>query len=363
MLSVDIEKNYPGFRLQSTLEVADNQLLVILGPSGSGKSLTLQSIAGLIKPDRGKIILQNSVFFDQDKGINLTTQERKVGYIFQNYALFPHLSVVENIGYGLRRLKVQQRKEIVDELVELLRLKGHENKYPSQISGGQQQRVAIARALAVKPRILLLDEPFSALDNIIRHKIRTDVLRLKEKLNIPMILVTHDLEEAYTLGDRLIVMEQGNILQEGVPQEIFSNPKTIQVAKFVGMRNIFQGHIVTHDNSKLTSVVHWKDKYIITGYIDKEIGAKIALGIRPEEVMLIREHKELGQSVKENVIECSIVRIIPEGLHYRLYLRFSDDSYDLEMLLPRHVFYKIDIRETDLIKISLKTNSIKYLLS
>jgi molybdate transport system ATP-binding protein len=242
-----------------------------------------------------------------------------------------------------------------------MRLQGHENKYPRQISGGQQQRVALARALAVEPRILLFDEPFSALDNIIRHKIKTDLIKLREEVHIPMIMVTHDLEEAYTLGDRLIVMNQGKILQAGKPQEIFTNPISRQVAKFVGMRNIFQGEIMGYHKEDNTCIFEWKGRHLMINNINKNIGEKLAVGIRPEEVMLIRENRELGRSVKENLIQCRVVRIIPEGLHYRLYLKFSQDNYDLEMLLPRHVFYQKSIKEGDSIKVSLKLNSIKYL--
>jgi molybdate transport system ATP-binding protein len=361
MLKVQVEKSFPGFQLESAFTVNNRELLVILGPSGSGKSLTLHCIAGLVKPDRGSISLNDEEFYDYAAKINLPAHRRRIGYIFQDYALFPHLTVRENIAYGLRGKNRSQREEITVSLIKTMRLQGHENKYPRQISGGQKQRVAIARALAVEPGLLLLDEPFSALDNIIRHKIRTDMIKLREEVQIPMIMVTHDLEEAYTLGERLIVMDQGKILQAGKPQEIFTNPVSRQVAKFVGMRNIFQGKIIGFHREHNTCVFAWKGQHLVINYLDQKTGDNIAVGIRPEEVMLIREDRELGPSVKENIISSTIVRIIPEGLHYRLYLRFSLDNYDLEMLLPRHVFYKKPIKEGDNIKVSLKLNSLKYL--
>lgn len=360
-LSANMEKQLPGFYLKTQLELFQNELVVILGPSGSGKSLTLQLIAGLIIPDSGEITFKEEVFFDHQKKINLKPQQRKVGYVFQDYSLFPHMTVTENIAYGIAKKDRGNQKEIVSDLINTLRLKGHENKYPHQLSGGQQQRVAIGRALSAKPRLLLLDEPFSALDNIIRHKVRMDLLKIKEDYGLPMLMVTHDLEEAYTLGTRLLVMNKGKVLQTGTPQEVFISPVSRQVAKFVGMRNIFQGKIISHQLQQQITVIQWKDKMLMTKYIAREVDSLVSVGIRPEEVMLIREERALGESVKENLLKCTIIKIVPEGLHYRLFLRFSSDSYDFEMLLPRHVFYKKTLNVGDQVTVSLKMNSLKYL--
>lgn len=361
MLSLNFQKNLSGFQLQSNFELRDKELLVILGPSGSGKSLTLQAIAGLIDPDDGFIRFGDQWFFNHERRIKLRTQERQVGYIFQNYALFPHMTVRENIAYGMKDRNRGYRDIKIRELLELMRLEDHGNKYPRSLSGGQQQRVAIARALAANPRLLLLDEPFSALDNIIRHKVKMDLLRIKETSQIPMILVTHDLDEAYTLGDRLLIMDQGRVLQQGTPKEVFSRPLSRQVAKFVGMKNIIHGKIQDYDLQSKIVTVNWKGLNLQVFCSEMPRGDWLVLGIRPEEVMLIREGEELSKSVKENLVNCHIQQIVPEGLYYRLYLRFSGDIYDLEMLLPRHIFYNRGLHGGQLIKVSLKGSALHIL--
>lgn len=220
-----------------TFHVAEGEALVLLGASGSGKTTILRIIAGLEQPYTGNIILHNKDVTE------LPARERGVGVIFQSYALFPKMTVEKNIGYGLR-IRHRPRKEVkktVNELLELVQLQEHRKKYPSQLSGGQQQRVAIARTLAYKPEVLLFDEPFGALDAQTRGHLRREIRALLKKVNVPAIFITHDQEEALELGDRIAVINVGQIEQIGTPYQVYNNPATEYVANFLGTANILEG--------------------------------------------------------------------------------------------------------------------------
>ena len=223
--------------------VSEGETLVLLGASGSGKTTILRIIAGLEQPNSGQVILHGKDVTD------LPARERGVGVIFQSYALFPKMSVERNIGYGLK-IRHRKRKEIretVETLLELVQLKEHRKKYPSQLSGGQQQRVAIARTLAYKPEVLLFDEPFGALDAQTRVHLRREIKALLRKVNVPAIFITHDQEEALELGDRIAVINVGHIEQIGTPYEVYSSPATEYVATFLGAANLLPG-VIRGDN-------------------------------------------------------------------------------------------------------------------
>jgi ABC-type Fe3+/spermidine/putrescine transport system ATPase subunit len=222
-----------------SFDVAEGEALVLLGASGSGKTTILRIIAGLEQPYTGKIMLHGKDVTE------LPARERGVGVIFQAYALFPKMTVEKNIGYGLK-IRKRRRKEIkekVNELLSLVQLEEHRKKYPSQLSGGQQQRVAIARTLAYDPEVLLFDEPFGALDAQTRGHLRREIRALLKKVNVPAIFITHDQEEALELGDRIAVINVGNIEQIGTPSEVYNNPASEYVATFLGAANIFEGVI------------------------------------------------------------------------------------------------------------------------
>lgn len=219
-IDFSIHKTLTAYKRSFTLDVAYQtkaDRLVILGASGSGKSVLLKTIAGLITPDSGKIILQNRCLFDSANKINLKPQQRSLAYLFQSYALFPHLNVAQNISFALHHSIFNGRKHAVDEKVqywlELFKLEGIQFQYPDEISGGQKQRVALARALIVNPKAILLDEPFSALDTNLRAIMRKELAEVQEKLKIPMILITHDPEDAKVFGDAIIEIDHGQILK------------------------------------------------------------------------------------------------------------------------------------------------------
>ncbi len=241
MLQVDIRLRLGAFALTACFE-AGTEVLVLFGHSGSGKSLTLASIAGLRRPDAGRIAIGEHVLFDSARGIDVPPQHRGVGYVVQHLALFPHLTVAENIAYGLDALPRHERARRVAELVELFGLGGLEGRLPSNTSGGQQQRVALARALARPTSVLLLDEPFSALDEALRRDLRLELTRLRGEYGVPLVFVTHDLREAHLLGDRVAVLDHGRVLQCDARDSVFQRPASKRVAELTGVANIFSGH-------------------------------------------------------------------------------------------------------------------------
>ncbi|HEX4643080.1 MAG TPA: sulfate/molybdate ABC transporter ATP-binding protein [Candidatus Acidoferrales bacterium] len=235
-LEVAIEKSVPGFRLAVEFS-ADGAPLGLLGPSGSGKTMALRAIAGLETPDRGRIVLQGRVLFDSERRINVPARERRIGLLFQNYALFPHLTVAENIAFGLRRLPEAEKKRRVAEQLAAAHLEGHSARYPATLSGGEQQRVALARALAIEPAALLLDEPFSALDTHLRGALERQLREMLASYGGATLFVSHNLEEAYRVCETLVVLTDGRVAALGAKEEIFRHPPTLEVARVTGCKN------------------------------------------------------------------------------------------------------------------------------
>ena len=228
------------FRLDVDFE-AQNELVVLYGRSGSGKSLTLRAIAGLVQPDAGRIEIGDRTVFDASSGVELPPQERRVGYVIQELGLFPHLSARDNVLIGLERdAEAPGRYEA---LRSLLSIEGLDERRPHQLSGGQQQRVALARALVRRSEVLLLDEPFSALDEALRSDLRAELLRLRRELELPIVFVTHDLREAHLLADRIVVIDGGRVLQFAPRDEVFRRPASRRVAELTGIANIFSGEV------------------------------------------------------------------------------------------------------------------------
>jgi molybdate transport system ATP-binding protein len=233
-LALDLQKKVNGFSLDIAWEMR-NELTVLFGCSGSGKSLTLQMVAGLIKPDCGHIHFNGQVFFNSEARIDLPPQQRSLGYVFQHLALFPHMTVRENILYGAGGLTGDEKKERCASLVKSFGLEGLEHKLPAEISGGQKQRVAFARALIRRPAVLLLDEPFSALDSPLRREMCGFLRKVRTEFGLPVVLITHDPAEARALADRIIVYDRGRIAQTGTPDDVFANPANQEVARLVGL--------------------------------------------------------------------------------------------------------------------------------
>lgn len=235
-----VVKNYPDFRITLSFSVRKGELLTLLGPSGCGKTTSLRLIAGFIEPDSGRILLA-------DRLINhLPPEKREIGIVFQDYALFPNLNVIENIAFGpkMHGWSGEKSLERAESLVKLVHLEGYEKRKVTRLSGGEQQRVALARSLAPDPRLLLLDEPLSALDARLRKSLRREIRRIQQELNITTVYITHDQEEALSLSDRIAVMRDGEIEQIGTPREIYNRPRNLFVAGFIGQANLIRGTIV-----------------------------------------------------------------------------------------------------------------------
>jgi molybdate transport system ATP-binding protein len=244
--------------LDVEIECRAGELLAIVGPSGSGKSTILRTIAGLHKPESGFIHCADEVWLDRQQSINMPTQKRHIGFVFQDYALFPHLTALQNITIALGHLAVGLRTAKAHELLEQVNLKGLEDRLPENLSGGQRQRVALARALARQPKILLLDEPFSAVDQVTRRKLQQELVILRRSIKIPILLVTHDLNEAAMLADRLYVLHKGQTLQNGKPAEVVRKPRNALVARLMGHNNIFSATVEGHYPEQGISRISWR---------------------------------------------------------------------------------------------------------
>lgn len=229
--------------LDAGLVVAPGELVAMVGPSGSGKTTFLRAIAGLHHPRAGRVVCNGAVWFDSAAGVHLAPQRRRVGLVFQDYALFPHLSSRDNVALALGHLPPSQRRARAGELLALVHLGGLEERRPAALSGGQRQRVALARALAREPEVLLLDEPFSAVDQVTRRKLQRELAVLRRQVRIPIVLVTHDLAEAAALADRIVVLHRGRALQNGPPEDVANKPVSPLVARLMDQPNLFHGRL------------------------------------------------------------------------------------------------------------------------
>lgn len=315
------------------LEIKKGEIISLLGTSGCGKSTTLKLIAGLLKPDSGDIL------FDYNSILDVPTEKRNAIIVFQDYLLFPHMNVYENIAFGLKMKKVKKDKiDIkVKELLELIKLKDYENKYPSELSGGQKQRVAIARALAVEPKILLLDEPFSNLDINLRHEMREFVLDIQKKKEITMILVTHDKEEALMMSDKIAVILNGQIKQFDTPKNLYKNPNSKEIANIFGERNYMVGCI--KDGIFKNDIIE-----INLGFDDNKDNVEIM--ISKEDIRIYPGSYEYGN-------KATIVKKVYSG--DRTYYNLNVKDYILKASCSEDLF-----NENEIVKFDFKSENIKY---
>ncbi|MDO9492548.1 sulfate/molybdate ABC transporter ATP-binding protein [Acetobacterium sp.] len=279
---IDIKKRLYDFQLDVSLQ-SKEEIIGILGASGSGKSMLLRCISGLVKPDEGQIIINSKTFFDSEKKINLSMRDRKVGFLFQNYALFPNMTIAENIAFGLDKLSKTEKNERVSALMEKYHLGDIGKRYPTQISGGQQQRVALARAVAVEPDILLLDEPFSALDVHLRNHMMREMSELLKEFQGLTLFVTHNREEAYRLADYIAVFKTGKVEIFGQKDAIFKWPASLETAKITGCKNIVAA---TRLSENRLHVPQWNISLTTVMKIEPENGY---MGIRANQVKLVDE--------------------------------------------------------------------------
>jgi molybdate transport system permease protein len=313
-LIVEIEKHLPSFSLQVSFN-ADEHPLGLLGGSGAGKSMILRCIAGIETPTKGRIILNGKVLFDSDKGINLPSRDRRIGFLVQNYALFPHLTVAQNIAFGLPKglsaasIRVQVEKQLL-----AMQLEGLGDRYPHQLSGGQQQRVALARALASQPEALLLDEPFSALDTHLRSQLEQQMTETLAEYSGVTLFVTHNMEEAYRLCPNLLVLEQGKAAHYGSKYDIFEHPATVNVAQITGCKNY--SHAVKLSPQEVEAI-DWGCKLKVVESIPSNLSH---IGIRAHHIMITNNPEE------ENTFSCWLVRTSETPHRITLFLKLNSPA-------------------------------------
>jgi sulfate transport system ATP-binding protein len=339
-----VTKQFGAFTVLNdvNLHVQSGELIALLGPSGCGKTTLLRILAGLERPDQGRILLHGAEVTDQ------RITERRVGFVFQHYALFRHMTVADNVAFGLtvqpraQRPSAARIQEKVDELLRLVQLQAMADRYPSQLSGGQRQRVALARALAVEPTLLLLDEPFGALDAKVRKELRRWLRRLHDELHITGILVTHDQEEALEVADRVVVMHRGKVEQIGTPDEVYEHPATPFVYQFLGDVNVFHGRLL-------------QDK------VAEEGGETVTPSgaqdlINEREVTFVRPHDlELSLSrTAPTQLEAIVRFVITAGSRVRLELASQDSPQTIEVELTKERYRELKLRQGDVVFIHPK---------
>ncbi len=344
-MSIDIKNIYKKFgdfnALDNiNLEIKTGELVALLGPSGSGKTTLLRIIAGLESSDGGNI------YFNGEDNTLKKVQDRQVGFVFQHYALFKHMSVGENVAFGLNIKPKKERpskKEIdekVDELLELIKMKEFKNRYPSQLSGGQRQRVALARALAVEPNVLLLDEPFGALDAKVRKELRRWLRRLHDNYAITSLFVTHDQEEAMDVADKIVILNKGKIEQIGTPKEVYENPKNPFVYDFLGNVNLFHGRV---EGGKINIA---GQEYEVPEFKNHKQSDAISY-VRPHDIDISRDNTK-------GTIETEVFFIRASGGVVHIELKRNDNGEYLEAEIPRERFKELNIESGDIVYIKPK---------
>lgn len=282
-------------------------ILILFGASGAGKSLTLQLLAGLQTPDRGTIQVGDDVLFDSSRQLNLPVRQRRVGFVFQNLALFPHLNTRQNVAYGLAHLSAAERQQRVEAMLEKLQIGTLADRSTQTLSGGEQQRVALARALVTRPRMLLLDEPLSALDLSIKRSIVADLQRINQELGIPILYVTHDRSEALSLGEHLLVLEAGRVVAEGKPIDVLNQPLKESIANLTGVENLFDVRIVGRNPERGTLTCDAGGCRLEIPYGDWPVDRSLRIGLRSGDILLAVSPPE-GLSA-QNILPGQIQRI------------------------------------------------------
>ncbi len=357
-LIVDIHRQLPSFTLDLRLEVG-REVMVLFGPSGAGKSMTLESVAGLVTPDRGEIVLDGRVLFRRGgdgSHANLPVRRRGVGYVFQSYALFPHLTVLGNVRYPLGRDSAAQQR--AQTLIKQMGLDELGDRYPHQLSGGQQQRVAIARAMARDPDVLLLDEPFSALDPGLRERLRTDLRALQVERQLIVICVTHSVEDAFALGDRLAVLRDGALEQVGTVGEVFRRPSSMSAAEVLGIRNIFHARVVSATADRV--LLDWEGIQLYAPAQSCTSGELVPVYIAPEDVKLLYPDRPVLGSLAHNQLEATVL-----GVQHRHNLQIIrlllHNGHELEARGTSYFYQQLDLHPGAPVRITLRLEGLRIL--
>jgi molybdate transport system ATP-binding protein len=295
-LSVQLMQERP-IPLHAELDCGPGELVALVGPSGSGKTTILRCIAGLHRPQGGVIKCGGVDWLDRERGVSLSPQHRSCGVVFQHYALFPHMTALQNVAAAMGHRPPRERDARARELLELVHLAGLERRRPAELSGGQQQRVALARALARNPKVLLLDEPFAAVDRVTRRKLQRELAQLRARVKIPILMVTHDLDEARSLADRMYILYRGQTLQQGTPAELMARPASAGVARLLDLANLFEGEVIAHHPDRGRTLIRWLNYAFEAAHAPSfPPGVRVAWVIPAESVILHRRDRpSLGE--------------------------------------------------------------------
>ena len=334
MIQIDIALTLGDFRLASKLQVGPG-ITVLFGQSGAGKTLTLEAVAGLLTPDCGRIAIHSRPVFDASAGLNVPPYDRRLGYVVQSYALFPHLTVAQNVTYGVFDLPRAEREHRVAGLLRTLGIQDLADRRPAQISGGQAQRTALARALVRRPEALLLDEPFAALDEGVALTLRRELRRLVRDLDLPVLMVTHDLTEASHIGDRIAVMDAGQVLQIGDRPHVLQRPRTARVARLLGIANVLEGKVAGSENG---TAVHTPIGPLQTAQTGITKGP-VHIAIRADRIILTRPDRP---DERPNILDIQITDEADFGHSRTLYARVADaaspDDPTVEIQIAPHPY-------------------------
>ncbi|TCT09232.1 molybdate transport system ATP-binding protein [Tepidamorphus gemmatus] len=334
-LHVELAQDAP-IPLDARFAVAPGEVLALVGPSGSGKSTILRSIAGLYHPARGRIAVDGETWFDPARRIRIAPHRRRVGLVFQSYALFPHMSALDNVAAALGP-GIADPAGRARQLLATVHLDGLESRRPAELSGGQQQRVAVARALARDPKVLLLDEPFSAVDRVTRKRLYREIAELRHLLAMPTVLVTHDLDEAVRLADRIAVLDRGRILQTGSVAEITTRPASPAIAGLVDLRNLFEATVLEHRPAEGRTFVDWSGIRLATPLrSDLAVGDR-ASWVIPEGFVVLVGDDGHARRADGTLVRGTAAEVLQVGQAIQVVLRVAGTGHRLHVLAPLHV--------------------------
>ncbi|OED41755.1 hypothetical protein AB833_09025 [Chromatiales bacterium (ex Bugula neritina AB1)] len=343
--------------LDAKLNCDAGELMALVGPSGAGKSTLLRIIAGLMKPETGSISCAGQQWLDTESNIFLSAQQRRVGFVFQQYALFPHLSALQNVAQACRNLGKTQSHARAMHWLKKVNLDGLEARRPDQLSGGQQQRVGIARALAREPKVLLLDEPFSAVDRATRERLYRELATLRRELSIPAILVTHDLDEAIILSDQVSMLSQGTTLQSGSVLEVINRPISVLVARLVGFKNVFRGTVL--DTSGENAIIEWRGVRLEVSRRGAFSAGKAIHWCIPQSHIVLHRIDRPSRGERENPIYGPVSSLLVMGDNTLVSVLIGNpDRPPLYFSVPTHVAERNQLREGLQIGFSLLADSI-----
>ncbi len=359
-LGVKIRQSGP-ITLDASLSCSAGQLLALVGASGSGKSTLLRMIAGLSRPHMGRIAYGEQAWFDSDADIYLSPQQRRIGYLPQHYGLFPHMSALDNVRAGLHHLSKHEQAERAHHWLNRMHLSGLEQRQPAALSGGQQQRVAMARALAGDPSILLLDEPFSAVDSATREKLHGELAELKTQLAIPIVMVTHDLSEALMLADRITLLSHGITLQSGLPREIIARPMNQAAAQLVGIRNLFDGEIIEHDVGEACTRLRFGSQLIHCAYRPEFRIGELVCWVIPDSGVRFRAISRVAEPSGRNRLEVTVTKMLTLGDEVRLTMQIDGVTPPLQASIPLRLATELGLCVGQRSSVSLRAADIHLL--